>query len=452
MTRKSTTEAKLLSKQKYYIRSLIFITVVVLFGLNLGSWLFLRRMDRYLEVELEKRLTSIARLADRLILKQYIDDLLSDLEPAFASFYIKQDLNKLVDQQELQAAYIIDRDFHVLVAAGGTRLDEPRRTYLRQDSAAIALAWQGIIAAAPLHIVAGNRFKNVYAPLRDVSLEVVALLVLEANADFFGVLGVFQRGLIIAGLISFGLIILFAFFVSWMITLLIRNQESLQRTEKLAAMGRMAASMAHEIRNPLGIIKSTADVLKEKYAHAQPADELFDYISDEVKRLNLLVNNFLSFAREPKLNLRIADLNLAVNRAVAAIQREMVNKDIQIRVEPCQLLTPFYFDEDAIHQVLINILLNAIQAIESQGTIEIVLSTTVAKNRPYAILTVIDNGCGIEGDIAQIFEPFYSSKSSGSGLGLTISQQLIRQHGGWIETESSPGHGATFRIFLPMRA
>lgn len=423
---------------------------MVLFGLNLGSWLFLKRIDRYLEVELEKRLTSIARLADRLLLKQYIDDLLNNLEPAFASFYIKQDLNKLVDNQELQAAYIIDHDFRVLVSAGRALLDEPRRTYLRQDSTAIALAWQGTIAAAPLHVVAGNRFKNVYAPLRDVSLEIVALLVLEANADFFEVLGFFQRGLIIAGLISFGLIILFVLFISWMITLLIRNQESLKQAEQLAAMGRMAASMAHEIRNPLGIIKSTADVLKEKYGHLQQSDELFDYISDEVKRLNVLVNNFLSFAREPKLNLKLADLNQAVNRAVSAIQRELANKEIQIRVRPCQNLALFYFDDDAIHQVLINLLLNAIQAIDSQGSIDIGIGITKRKDRPYSILTITDTGCGIEGDISQIFQPFYTSKSSGSGLGLTISQQLVHQHGGWIEAESQPGQGATFRIFLPI--
>ncbi len=450
MNLKRTTQEKLLLKQKFYIRSLILITVIVLFGLNLGSWLFLKRMDRYLEAELEKRLTSIARLADRLLLKQYIDDLLSNIEPAFASFYIKQDLNKLVDHQELQAAYIIDRDFQVLVAAGQVSIDEPRRTYLRQDSAAIAVAWQGSAAAAPLHTVAGNRFKNVYAPLRDVSLDVVALLVLEANADFFEVLGMFKQGLIIAGLISFGLIVLFGFFISWMVRLLIRNQEALKHAEKLAAMGQMAASMAHEIRNPLGIIKSTADVLKEKYGQLHPSDELFEYISDEVKRLNLLVNNFLSFARAPKLNPRLADLNQTINRAIAAIQRELINKAIQIHFQPCQTLGPFYFDEDAIHQVLINLLLNAIQAIAANGTITIELAEVVVKNRPFAKLAVMDNGCGIEGDIAQIFEPFYSTKSSGSGLGLTISQQLVRQHAGWIEAESKPGQGSTFRIFLPM--
>lgn len=450
MTRTVITEEKLLLKRKFYIRSLIIFTVLLLVGFNLGSWLFLKQMDNYLEQELEKRLTSIARLADRILLKQYIDDLLSNVEPEFALFYIKQDLNKLIDKQELQSAFIIDRNFQVLVQGGRDFLIEPSRTYLQQDSVAIERAWLGEIAASPIHVVEGNRFKNVYAPLRDVSLEVVALLVLEANADFFEILGLFKRGLIIGGLISFGLIIVFSFFISWMITLLIRTQESLKQSEKLAAMGQMAASMAHEIRNPLGIIKSTADVLKEKYAQVKEPDELFEYIAEEVKRLNFLVNNFLSFAREPKLNPKLAELNQAVKKAVAAIEREKSDKEIEISFHQIEPIAPFQFDEDAVQQVLFNLLINSIHAIEQKGKIDISLTKIEFKNRYYAKLTVSDNGSGIAGDLSKIFEPFYSTKSSGSGLGLAISKQIIEKHGGWIEVGSQPGQGTIFWFYLPI--
>jgi signal transduction histidine kinase len=451
MTRMVTIEEKLLQKRKFYIRSLIIFTVLLLFAFNLGSWLFLKQMDSYLENELEKRLTSIARLADRIILNNYINDLLSNNEPEFALFYIRQDLNKLVDNQELQAAFIIDRNFQVLVEGGGDFLFETNRTYLEQDSVAIEQAWLGEIATSPIHVVEGNRFKNVYAPLRDVSLDVVALLVLEANADFFEILGLFKRGLIIGGLVSFGLIIVFSFFISWMITLLIRTQESLKQSEKLAAMGQMAASMAHEIRNPLGIIKSTADVLKEKYANVNQSDELFEYISEEVKRLNLLVNNFLSFAREPKLNPQSADLNQVVKKAVSAIERKISDQQIEINYQDVKKLEQFIFDEDAIQQVLFNLLINSIQAIDQTGKIEIGLTKTDFKGRSYAKLTVSDNGSGIEGDLSRIFEPFYSTKSSGSGLGLPISKQIIEKHGGWIDVESRLNEGTTFWFLLPIR-
>jgi len=446
-----TTEEKLLQKRKFYVRFLIIFTVLLLLAFNLGSWLFLKQMDNYLEQELEKRLTAIARLAEDSIRRQYIKNLLERNEIVFDYQSIEPILDLLVDLKELQAAFVIDQDFRVL-AEGGTKFPiEQKRTYLQQDSVAIERAWQGNFSVSRIHVVAGNRFKNVYAPLRDVSLEVVALLVIEANADFFEILIVFKRGLIIGGLISLGLIIIFSFFISWMVTLLIRTQESLRKSEKLAAMGQMAASMAHEIRNPLGIIKSTADVLKEKYAARQEPDELFDYISEEVRRLNHLVNNFLSFAREPKLNPKMADLNQVIKKAVSAIEREIQEQQVTIDVTGVQRLDSFVFDADAIQQVLFNLLINAIQAMEQQGEIKIGLTTVPGKGGQYAKMTVADTGKGILGDVSRIFEPFYSTKSSGSGLGLAISKQIIEKHEGWIEVESRPNEGTVFRLFLPIR-
>jgi len=451
MTGMVQTEEKLLQKRKFYVRSLIIFTVLLLFAFNLGSWLFLKHMDNYLEQELEKRLTSVARLAENMIRKRYVDNLLSWFETDCNFDNIKPVLNLLVDLGELQAAFLIDQNFQVLAEGGREFPLEQSRTYLQQDSVAIENAWQGEISASPIHVVEGNRFKNVYAPLRDLSLDVVALLVLEANADFFEILGLFKRGLIVGGLVSLGLIIIFSFFISWMVTLLIRTQESLKQSEKLAAMGQMAASMAHEIRNPLGIIKSTADVLNEKYAAASESDELFEYISDEVMRLNYLVNNFLSFAREPKLNPKLADLNQIIKKAVSAIEREIQDQEIEVSIHNAEQLEPFIFDEGAIHQVLFNLMINSIQAIEQKGKIEIGLKEVTLKSQPFAELSVSDNGLGIEGNLSKLFEPFYSTKSSGSGLGLTISKQIIEKHGGWIEVESQSNEGATFRLFLAIR-
>ena len=444
------TEEKLLQKRKFYVRSIVIFTVLLLLAFNFGSWLFLKQMDDFLEQELEKRLTSIARLAQRNIDKKYIDDLLLNNEPEFALFFIGQDLRELVDKEELQAAFIIDRDFQVLLDGGSEFVLNQRRTYLEQDSAAIEKAWLDTIAVSPIHIVEGNRFKNVYAPLKDGFMEIQALLVLEANANFFEILGLFKRGLVVGGLISFGLIIVFSFFISWMITLLIRTHESLRQSEKLAAMGQMAASMAHEIRNPLGIIKSTSDVLKEKYAE-EKKDALFDYISDEVLRLNHLVNNFLSFTREPKLNPKQADLSLIIKKVVAAMEREKQDKEIEIQIIQEDEIEPFDFDEDAIQQVIFNLLINSIQAIEIKGKIEINLKKNDLKGVSFAEFTITDNGRGIQDDLNKIFEPFYTTKSSGSGLGLAISKQIVEKHGGWIEIESRLNQGTTFQFYLPIQ-
>jgi signal transduction histidine kinase len=235
-----------------------------------------------------------------------------------------------------------------------------------------------------------------------------------------------------------------------MITLLIRTHESVQQSEKLAAMGRMAASMAHEIRNPLGIIKGTADVLKEKFAAEKKSDELFDYISAEVQRLNYLINNFLSFAREPKLNLKIANLKTVIEKAVAAIEREEHNFDILITTNLNSDVPDFAFDENAIQQVLFNLLINAQQAFQKNGTIETSLKKISLRNKKFAEITIADNGPGIESDTAKIFEPFFTTKSTGSGLGLTISKQIVEKHGGRIEVSTVIGVGSTFKIYLPI--
>lgn len=445
-----TAEERLLKKRKASVRLLVLSTILLLLAFNLGSWLFLRQMDNHLEKELEKRLISIARLTDRILRSQYIESLLSNNELDLNPKLFQPVLSDLIVKEQLEGAFIIDRGFRVLVDGQRELPLDSRRTYLKLDSAVIARAWQGEISVAPIHIVQGNRFKNVYTPIRDISLEVVALLVLEANADFFEILGLFKRGLIIGSLVSFGLIIVFSFFISWMIALLIRTQESLRRSEKLAVMGQMAASMAHEIRNPLGIIKSTADVLKEKYAKKEPPDELFDYISEEVRRLNHLVNNFLSFAREPKLNLKTANVNEIIQRAVKAIERERYDQHITILITAAEQLVSDCIDEDAMQQVLFNMLINSIQAIDAEGRIEIRLQRVAVKNKKYAQILISDTGKGIEGDIDKIFEPFYSTKSSGSGLGLTISKQIIDKHGGRIEVTSRPGEGTTFRLYLPL--
>jgi len=445
------TEERLLQKRKFYLRFLVFSTVIMLVLFNLGSWFFLYRMQHFLEKELEKRLISIAGLMVRNINTSDVEAIIASEDEQWRRGLIQPELTRLLDQQELEAAYIIERANQVILDDNRHGFVGNQRTYLSQDVAVIDSAWLGTISVSPIHVVEGNRFKNVYAPLTNEFLEVPAVLVLEASADFFQLLALFKRGLIFGSLLSFGLIVIFAFFISWLITLLIRTHQSLQQKERLAVMGQMAASVAHEIRNPLGIIKGTADVLKEKYSRENASDELFDYISAEVRRLNTLVNHFLSFAREPKLELKNADLSDVVEKAVAAMEREDSEKRVDFSVELQDKLGSFSFDANAIQQVLFNLLINAYQAVENLGVIKIQIDRVKGKNGVYARVAVIDNGPGIAGDADKVFEPFYTTKSSGSGLGLAISKQIVEKHGGRIEVETSQNQGTSFRFYLPMQ-
>ena len=139
-----------------------------------------------------------------------------------------------------------------------------------------------------------------------------------------------------------------------------------------------------------------------------------------------------------------------IEKAVAGIEREDKKFKIEITSTIQNEPPPFEFDENTIQQVLFNLLINAQQAFEKDGRIEIILNTISSKNKKYATIIISDNGPGIEGDTRQIFEPFYTTKSTGSGLGLAICKQIIEKHGGRIELKTEIGKGTSFGIYLPL--
>ena len=241
----------------------------------------------------------------------------------------------------------------------------------------------------------------------------------------------FQRGFLLRGAVSYG-------------------EYILDEAQRLL-IGECAA-VAHELRNPLGVIKATADVVKLKYENKGQPDELFDYIGKEVNRLNNLVNDFLSFAREIKLNKKTSDIVHTIQKAISAFERDCHEKDISISILKIDTIAPIDFDEDKIQQVLYNLLVNATQAIENNGEVTVEISCILQKGKNFAEIKVKDTGKGIEGDLQKIFEPFYTTKSSGSGLGLAITKQIIEKHGGWIDVESVKNKGTTISFYLPISA
>lgn len=448
------TEEKLLKRRKFYVRSVVILMVLLLIAFNIGSWFFHNKMGTYLETELSKRLESIARISAHNIeitpgLRT--DDFSQLDDRTFNDYYLIQNkLRLLKTQNELQGAYIVDTNLHVILDESGNFPTGAKLTYIEQDSAELVQALTGNIAVSPIHIIEGNRFKTAYAPLTNIMAEVSAILVLEANADFFSIIRIFKRGLILIGVTSIVAIILFSAFLSWTISLLINTQQSLRKTEKLALLGQMAASVAHEIRNPLGIIKATSDVVKLKYQKKEEPDELFDYIGKEVMRLNNLVNDFLTFAREIKLKAKPGRIEATVENAVSAFEREHAESGISVATKFHSQLPEVTYDEEKIQQVLLNLLVNAAQAIENEGEIRVDIEPHFHAGKHHVRISVIDNGCGIEGDVQKVFDPFYTTKSSGSGLGLAITRQIIEKHDGWIDIESEPEKGTTIIINLPV--
>ena len=229
----------------------------------------------------------------------------------------------------------------------------------------------------------------------------------------------------------------------------------LHQVEKAAVVGRLAAAIAHEIRNPLNYINLTLDHLRSSFAPAE-ADkrETFERLAlqlkTEVGRINRHITDFLKYSRPSALELQTLDLRAEVNDAMRVISGQAAEYGIETVVTEEGELPPIIADRDSLRSAFTNLLLNSLEAIDGEGgKIQITLSSEA--NR--ACIAISDTGKGIAPeDIAKIFEPYYSTKDTGTGLGLAIVKKAIDDHGGSISVSSKQNSGTTFTIILPAEA
>ena len=422
------------------------ITFVLIF-LNLLGWLFLRRMESSLDEELGRRLQALAGLTAKIVESDIFSTRLTTELSEVDRLLLLSTLEELRIDNQLQSVILTDADLTTIIASPAHLEPGFSLPYLINDSLQIRLAFQGNVIASPLHFIEGNLFKAGYAPIRNELGNVVGLVVVEASADFFSMLKLFRRSLIVGGVTSAVVILLFALFAWWTVMLFVRMQESIHRNERLAAMGQMAATVAHEIRNPLGIIKSTAEVLKTRYQKHDREDELFDFIPSEVERLNRLVNDFLTFARDKKLELQQADLVQTIQKALEDIHAEY--KAIQVNFSSELDSAVVAHHPDSIRQVILNLVRNAIEAMGETGTVDVRIFSETNWGRRMVKISVADRGPGIQTDPDKIFEPFFTTKASGSGLGLAVTKQIIEKHGGMIQAKNREGGGTIITFQLP---
>lgn len=224
----------------------------------------------------------------------------------------------------------------------------------------------------------------------------------------------------------------------------------LSRKERMAEIGNFSMMIAHELKNPLGIIKGAIDIIAKEGVKAKVSRTMMGYIQDEVQRLNRLVEDFLSFARPNPAHKSFVDINHVVNRIVNLIPLpEFKEKEIALRVELAEDIAAVNVDEHQIYQALVNIFNNAIQAIPQRG--EITVKTERAPNG--ILITIMDTGVGIsDEEKGKVFEPFFTKKQSGTGLGLAVVKKIIENHRGEITITDREGGGTIFSVGLPLNA
>ena len=236
----------------------------------------------------------------------------------------------------------------------------------------------------------------------------------------------------------------------------LRELESqLHQVEKAAVVGRLAAAIAHEIRNPLNYINLTLDHLRSSFAPEDPAkretfERLADQLKSEVQRINRHITDFLKYSRPSELELEPLDLRVQAEDALRVINGQAAERGVETKLEEHGDVPLVSADKDSLRSVFTNLLLNSLEAIDgSGGSVGITLS---AESTNRARVEITDTGRGIAPeDIAKIFEPYYSTKETGTGLGLAIVKKAIDDHGGSINVSSKQGSGTTFTIILPVK-
>ena len=233
--------------------------------------------------------------------------------------------------------------------------------------------------------------------------------------------------------------------------LIIEIEGQLRNAERLSAIGELSAVLAHEIRNPLGSIRGTAEILKDDY---QPGDKKYEFLEILVKeseRLNRVVEDFLRLSRPQPATMEDCDIVEELNNIITLVSAEAKKRNISLEFKS-NLLPSVEGDPEKLRQAFLNIILNGLQAAPSGGSVLITAFSDEPKDGESAWIELrfTDSGPGIPPDVMdKIFEPFFTSKVGGTGLGLAITRKIIESHGGRIEVESDPGLGTTFRVRLP---
>ncbi len=235
----------------------------------------------------------------------------------------------------------------------------------------------------------------------------------------------------------------------------VAQERQARHVEKLAALGSLSAGIAHEINNPIGIILSRIELMlmdvADQGVSGQPVADL-EALHRQATRLSRIAHGLLSFGRQHQLEREAVDLTDVVEDTLLLTGKQLGRDGIRVITDLDPRLPRVWGDATALEQVLMNLLLNARDAMAAGGTLRI--ETSAVPDRPSAVrLIVADTGAGMPPEVlARVSEPFFTTKSSGTGLGLSVSYTIIREHGGTVHAESNPGRGTTFTVILPVMA
>jgi two-component system sensor histidine kinase HydH len=227
-----------------------------------------------------------------------------------------------------------------------------------------------------------------------------------------------------------------------------RLKEEVERNKRLASIGMLAAGVAHEIRNPLSSIKGFATYFRDRYRDIPEDQEIAGVMIDEVERLNRVIGQLLEFARPMSIERETVPLPVLINHTIKMIEGDAAFKGIDIKLGDLENQGDVCLDKDKIKQVLLNVYINAMEAMEKGGTLRVEATRDIVKNTVSIVVT--DTGKGIKDeDLEHVFDPYFTTKPTGTGLGLALVHKIVHAHGGEVGITSRPGSGTSVTITLP---
>jgi len=345
-------------------------------------------------------------------------------------------------------------DEQVIFSTSASLKAGERNDFWELDREAVIQAALGTPAATELYRLGGPggaMQKSAHAPVfyyfEDVP-DVVAIVTVSGNPEFFVSLEFLRKGAFLTAAVVLVILVLMGVFLFQINRSLEQYRASIMRQENLAAMGRMTAGIAHEIRNPLGIIRGAGEHLKTVLTGAGIEDQVADFIPEEVDRLDQILTGYLAFGSDREAISEIFDLGRGVRRSMDLMSAELGAAGIVLKMAAGLPPAPVRGDPRRLQQVLLNLLINARDAMSGGGVIEISLMTAGGS----ATLEITDTGTGLGGvDRGRLFEPFWTSKEKGSGLGLAMSRRIVEDMGGTITLEDRrESRGARAKVVLPL--
>jgi signal transduction histidine kinase len=224
------------------------------------------------------------------------------------------------------------------------------------------------------------------------------------------------------------------------------HKREMARAEHLATLGELAAGLAHEIRNPLAGIAGVVDIMGKELPANSASRTVIGEVHREILHIQAILNDLLSYARPRPPDFHPANLNMTIEQAVLLARQQVLTKPIEVVFEPNASLPLVEHDPALIQQVVLNLVMNGIQAITGKGQVRVMSG----EDHGSALVQVWDTGRGISPEaLPRIFKPFFTTRTEGTGLGLSLANSIVQSHGGRIEVSSTPGKGTQFRIWLP---